>query len=177
MADTMNSPLAGELPALLPCPFCGRKVDDDLIDTLYPSGIYRRPGRGYVSHKERQPGDIPCWSMHCVLHHGGCGAEISGDSEEETIAAWNRRQAIAAALAGLPEQPKQPQEPAVHSVSAVSPPAAALGQPFRCTACGRSMPRSVAVAAFAANASWPTQMTSMTCECGGTTFEGTVSGA
>ena len=79
---------------LLPCPFCGRKVDVDLSDTLYPKGIYWRQeedGRSYHSQVDRQEGDQPCWSMNCTECNGGCGAEISADTEEEIRAKWNRR--------------------------------------------------------------------------------------
>lgn len=79
---------------LKPCPFCGRKVDDDLIDTLYPSGIYWRQHnnfRSYHSHKERKEGDQPCYEMNCTESNGGCGAEISADTLEEVITKWNRR--------------------------------------------------------------------------------------
>lgn len=83
---------------MLPCPFCGRPVDMDDEDTLYPSGIYWRyseeiQSRYYVSHKERLEGDCACYSMHCPESSGGCGASISKDSYEEVIAAWNRRPA------------------------------------------------------------------------------------
>lgn len=46
----------GAMPELLPCPFCGRKVDDDLSDTLYPSGTYWREEDGlrhYIGHRDR----------------------------------------------------------------------------------------------------------------------------
>jgi hypothetical protein len=84
--------------ALLPCPFCGRPVDDDLSDTLYQSGTYWREDEGfrhYISRRERRDGDQPCWSMHCVSNGGGCGAQITADSEPEVRAAWNRRAAQA----------------------------------------------------------------------------------
>lgn len=79
---------------LKPCPFCGRKVDRDLIDTLYPTGTFWRVTNGfrhYVGRKERQDGDKMCMGMHCTESNGGCGAEISADTEEEVIAKWNRR--------------------------------------------------------------------------------------
>lgn len=88
----MTQPTPELQSPLTPCPFCGHPVDDDLSDTLYPSGIsFRPPDGGYVSHSERQEGDVPCWAMHCVEHHGGCGATVHGDTEAETRARWNRR--------------------------------------------------------------------------------------
>jgi len=79
------------------CPFCGRKTPDDLEDTLYPSGGYWRETDGmrhYVSHRERKPGDSQCWTMHCGVGGWRCGAQITADTREEAIAAWNRRAAI-----------------------------------------------------------------------------------
>lgn len=86
---------------VLPCPFCGRKVEMDDPDTLYPAGVYWRElddavfsplgAKHYVSARQRKPGDQPCFTMHCPVSAGGCGAEITGDSKEDAIAAWNRR--------------------------------------------------------------------------------------
>lgn len=80
----------------LPCPFCGKPVDLEDQDTLYPSGISWRdhedPGmRSYHARRDHKEGDGKCWRMHCPTPSGGCGAEISGDSKEEALAAWNRR--------------------------------------------------------------------------------------
>lgn len=88
-------PNAGKIN-LKKCPFCGTKPPEDLIDTLYPSGIWWRalPGSGirsYHSHADRKPGDNPCYRMGCDVHNGGCGAKVSADSKEEVIAAWNTR--------------------------------------------------------------------------------------
>ena len=82
------------LPPLLPCPFCARPVDHDLIDTLYPSGIYWREqewGRSYHGTEDRREGDQLCWEMNCTEANGGCGASISADSEQEVRDKWNRR--------------------------------------------------------------------------------------
>lgn len=81
---------------LLPCPFCGKKVTLTDDDTLYPSGILWRDDpeiglRTYHSRREQKEGDGMCYTMHCPVPSGGCGAEITGDSEEEAVASWNRR--------------------------------------------------------------------------------------
>lgn len=80
---------------LKPCPFCGHEVDLEEPDTLYPSGTvwrYRGDYKTYHTWAERKEGDEVCWSMNCPTTAGGCGAEITGDSREETIAAWEHRQ-------------------------------------------------------------------------------------
>ena len=79
---------------MLPCPFCGKRVDLDDDDTLYPTGIYWRITDGvrhYIRHKNRLPDDNKVWGMHCPETSGGCGVEIHRDSREECIDAWNRR--------------------------------------------------------------------------------------
>lgn len=77
------------------CPFCGKPVDFEDGDTLYPTGIFWRENehgfRHYVSFKEHRPTDGKVWGMHCPTPAGGCGAEITGDSREEALAAWDRR--------------------------------------------------------------------------------------
>jgi hypothetical protein len=76
-----------------PCPFCGYKVSLSNPDTLYPNAIGWKVDRGfrhYVSFRD-VPKEQWCYSMHCPTTAGGCGAEISGDSIEETLAAWNKR--------------------------------------------------------------------------------------
>lgn len=83
---------AGEMK---PCPFCGKVVDLDEADTLYPNGIgwsddAHPPLRVYLTFRE-VPKDQWCWTMHCPTTTGGCGAEISADSRQEAIDAWNRR--------------------------------------------------------------------------------------
>jgi hypothetical protein len=79
-----------------PCPFCGKEADMNDPDTLYPSGSYWRDAadvgiRTYHGARQHQEGDGVCWAMHCPTPAGGCGAEITGDSKEEAIAAWDRR--------------------------------------------------------------------------------------
>lgn len=84
---------------LLPCPFCGRAVEEDLSDTLYRTTpwwyvvterkTYRTYGHNNIRRHIEPDGYV--WTMHCPESCGGCGAEIHGDSEEEAKAAWNRR--------------------------------------------------------------------------------------
>jgi hypothetical protein len=76
------------------CPFCGATPPKDLSDTLYPSGTWWRINDGYrhyVAHRDREPGDNMCWQVICNEVYGGCGAEISADSEQEAIDKWNHR--------------------------------------------------------------------------------------
>ncbi len=77
-----------------PCPFCGKHVDLEDSDTLYPTGTgwkdHPEGFRSYYRHTE-VPKEQWCWGMHCPEPSGGCGAEITGDSKEEAIEKWNRR--------------------------------------------------------------------------------------
>lgn len=77
-----------------PCPFCGKEVDIDGEDTLYPNGTGWKISdgglRGYFSFRE-VPKEQWCWSIHCPENYGGCGAQVSGDSKEEAIEKWERR--------------------------------------------------------------------------------------
>ena len=84
-----------EREALKPCPFCDKAVDLGDPDTLYPTMAWRKDDDicHYVRIDEPHHGLV--WTMHCSEQAGGCGAEISGDSREEAIAAWNRRAALA----------------------------------------------------------------------------------
>lgn len=79
------------------CPFCGKGVDFEDEDTLYPTGAYWREEDGirhYFRRSASRPGDGRVWGMHCPTPAGGCGAEIRGDSEEEALEKWNRRAAV-----------------------------------------------------------------------------------
>lgn len=96
MSESQSS--RNEQSALLPCPFCGHKVDLSDMDTLYPNGTLWRFNselgmRTYHGFNDRQDGDSMCYVMNCPSQAGGCGAEVNGDSREEAIAAWNRRYA------------------------------------------------------------------------------------
>lgn len=79
---------------VLNCPFCGHSVDLNNPDTLYPNGTGWRIGDddiiSYCTAKE-VPREQWCYSMHCVATSGGCGAEISANSKEETLKKWNKR--------------------------------------------------------------------------------------
>lgn len=85
---------------LKPCPFCGKDVqaDVDSREVLHQSGIFwvddKDSGRIYLGKSEMEAGthfDGLCWEVHCPTIYGGCGAEISGDSRQEAINAWNKR--------------------------------------------------------------------------------------
>lgn len=79
---------------LKPCPFCGMEADAEDEDTIYPNGVgwldHQNGFRHYVNRKDAPP-EQWCYSVHCVQHHGGCDAEMSGDSIDEAINKWNRR--------------------------------------------------------------------------------------
>lgn len=82
-----------------PCPFCGKRMDETDVDTVYPSGF------GWIDHWEENydyreyvsvlsvplPKEQWCYQVVCQTHQGGCGAQISGDSKIEAIENWNRR--------------------------------------------------------------------------------------
>lgn len=78
------------MSALLPCPFCGSKLDLEDEDTLYPTGDgwlfdeelqMRTYHRLYIVPKEQW-----CYALHC-----SCGASLTGDDRDEVIEKWNRR--------------------------------------------------------------------------------------
>lgn len=76
-----------------PCPFCGKSIDADDRDTLYPSGTgWKDDGeiRYYVSIYETSR-EQWCYNIVCQTHYGGCGAEVHGDSITEVKEKWNRR--------------------------------------------------------------------------------------
>ena len=79
---------------LLPCPFCGKQMDAEDGDTLYPNGMaWERSGKrkqytyGITGIKPEQW----CFVVACHQHNGGCGAEINADSAKEAIERWNTR--------------------------------------------------------------------------------------
>ena len=76
------------------CPFCGKVMDADDPDTLYPSGTgWKDAGDGYRHYVSIY--DVPkeqwCYKIVCQEHYGGCGTEIHGDSIEEVKKKWNKR--------------------------------------------------------------------------------------
>lgn len=78
----------------LPCPFCGKTLNVEDGDTLYPTGMWWRIEDGmrhYVRHKDRKEGDKSEWGVHCAEVSGGCGAEITADSKQEAMDNWNKR--------------------------------------------------------------------------------------
>ena len=80
---------------LLKCPFCGKVPEEDDEDVCYPNGIgwYDHPTVGGIAYcdKKHVPPEQWCYSVNCVVHHGGCGAEMHGDSKQEAMEKWNRR--------------------------------------------------------------------------------------
>ena len=78
---------------ILDCPFCGHSPQDRQ-DFLHPTGTAWREDNGrrhYIRWDDPRGFHGRCWSLTCLEHEGGCGAEMQGDSEEEVIARWNRR--------------------------------------------------------------------------------------
>jgi hypothetical protein len=82
---------------MLPCPFCGKGVDLDDEDTLYPSGVGWKFDEELQMRTYHRLHDVPpeqwCYGLHCSTNSGGCSAEIHGDSKEEVVYKWNRRAA------------------------------------------------------------------------------------
>lgn len=81
---------------LKPCPFCGKKLNVDDIDTVHASGtgwIQKEDFRAYVSFREA-PKEQWCYAVNCPETAGGCGARIEADSNAEAIEKWNVRTAI-----------------------------------------------------------------------------------
>jgi hypothetical protein len=56
------------------CPFCGQVIDETDNDFCYPLDSWRAS-----------------WRAGCIESAGGCGAEVLGESKEESINKWNTR--------------------------------------------------------------------------------------
>ncbi len=90
----MNEQTPIQPHTLKACPLCKMNPPANLSDTLYPSGIYWRETDGlrhYVGHNERSETDQACWTVTCGQNSGGCGASVGGDSAQEAVDLWNRR--------------------------------------------------------------------------------------
>lgn len=89
----------------LPCPFCGKTVDLNNEDTLYPTGTgWKIFGEYRTYHSFREvPKEQWCWGMHCPTVAGGCGAEIHGDSKKEALQKWNTRSAFTSPAPAVPD--------------------------------------------------------------------------
>jgi len=101
--DVNVSPLA--------CPFCGKPVDLEDNDTLYPSGtgwIFDEEIQMRTYHRyTKTPKEQWCYTMHCPVQAGGCGAEMHGDTRGDALSKWNKRpnakvSGAGTASAGLP---------------------------------------------------------------------------
>lgn len=100
-----------DLRKLLPCPFCGKQGSLEDPDTLYPTAHWREDEeiRHYFGLRDGRQHHGEVWTMHCPQPAGGCGAQISGDSEDEAVDNWNRR--IDATLAEPKDSQPVPVEP------------------------------------------------------------------
>ncbi len=83
---------------LKPCPFCGATQDTDWEDTMYPVFGWKDEDIGgdgtlvrcYVPIYDPEKHGM-VYNINCASTYGGCDASITGDSEEEVIAKWNKR--------------------------------------------------------------------------------------
>lgn len=84
---------------IAPCPFCGH-TPIDLRGAIHPTGQGWRDdpiGEGDKMLRHYMRRDDPrgihglSWTLGCLEHEGGCGADMRGDSRPEVIANWNRR--------------------------------------------------------------------------------------
>ena len=79
----------------LPCPFCAKEIDITDGDTLYPNGTgwknHTEDNLRSYHHYREVPREQWRYSLHCAESSGGCGAQISGDTQQDAIDKWNRR--------------------------------------------------------------------------------------
>lgn len=75
------------------CPFCGKQMDLNDPDTIYPCGAWKKDSNGDTHYLSYNSPNIDgfVFGIYCEESSGGCGAQISGDSIEEVIFKWNRR--------------------------------------------------------------------------------------
>jgi len=76
-----------------PCPFCGKEIDINDPDTLYPNGFAweydeELECRTYHETRHLRQSNIDqwCYGLHCE-----CGAEMHGDTREQVIESWSAR--------------------------------------------------------------------------------------
>lgn len=84
------------LKKLKPCPLCGYDLSDNPDDSFHPSGSYMRYDKTndlyhYVGRQNRKPEDLPLYILCCPVSSGGCGLELTVESEEDALFKWNRR--------------------------------------------------------------------------------------
>ncbi len=75
---------------MLPCPFCGSKIDITNPDVLYVSSVGWKYDKKLDCKTYHHYSEIPkeqwCYQLVCI-----CGLELHGDSKEEVIKLWNTR--------------------------------------------------------------------------------------
>lgn len=67
------------LDEIIPCPYCGHEIGDDLSDHLYPV-VYNEKDDKYT-----------LWEMGCNESSGGCTATVLADTPEKALENWSMR--------------------------------------------------------------------------------------